>query len=270
MSQPTTQTVARTSANAPNSEIAERRRNAMNTRRSAFRRAYPPFVGLEGLPVRVDVPSRMIRFGHGKTRVTLAWLSGAALACALIGTCLALLRSDVLPFRDAWPSFHGTRHSGDPAGSAAGRVTARRPSVLRPAADHGRRGARDRPPRPRPSRPSRRSRDDGPAPRHGLRPAGHHDAGHHRLDARADPDHQRRHHVGPHGTDPLPTFPATLPAVPVPTTTTVPASTTPDVAAASVDTRCRPRPRAAPARRAVPPTPTRRAPTTIRPATPRR
>src|SRR5690349_11982794 len=50
----------------------------------------------------------MIRFGHGKTRVTLAWLAGAAVACALIGTCLALLRSDVLPFRDAWPSTHGT------------------------------------------------------------------------------------------------------------------------------------------------------------------
>src|SRR6476469_9652711 len=95
---------------APTRQIYKWRRcgNAMNTRRSGFRRAYPPFVGLEGLPVRVDVPSRMIRFGHGKTRVTLAWLSGAALACALIGTCLALLRSDVLPFRDAWPSFHGT------------------------------------------------------------------------------------------------------------------------------------------------------------------
>ena len=51
----------------------------------------------------------MIRFGHGKTRVTIAWLAGAALACALIGTCLALLRSDVLPFRDAWPTTHGTR-----------------------------------------------------------------------------------------------------------------------------------------------------------------
>src|SRR6185312_8194532 len=79
----------------------------MNTRQSAFRRANPPFVGLEGKAIRVDVPSRMIRFGHGKTRVTLAWLAGAALACALIGTCLALLRSDVLPFRDAWPSTHG-------------------------------------------------------------------------------------------------------------------------------------------------------------------
>src|SRR3954469_11612700 len=81
----------------------------MDTGRSAFRCGNPPFVGLEGKPVRVDVPSRMIRFGHGKTRVTVAWLAGAALACALIGTCLALLRSDVLPFRDAWPSTHGTR-----------------------------------------------------------------------------------------------------------------------------------------------------------------
>src|SRR3954454_2111619 len=80
----------------------------MDTGRSAFRCGNPPFVGLEGKPVRVDVPSRMIRFGHGKTRVTVAWLAGAALACALIGTCLALLRSDVLPFRDAWPSTHGT------------------------------------------------------------------------------------------------------------------------------------------------------------------
>src|SRR3954468_22877318 len=81
----------------------------MDTGRSAFRCGNPPFVGLERKPVRVDVPSRMIRFGHGKTRVTVAWLAGAALACALIGTCLALLRSDVLPFRDAWPSTHGTR-----------------------------------------------------------------------------------------------------------------------------------------------------------------
>src|SRR3954462_11579474 len=80
----------------------------MNRRQSGFWCGNPPFVGLEGKPVRVDVPSRMIRFGHGKTRVTVAWLAGAALACALIGTCLALLRSDVLPFRDAWPSTHGT------------------------------------------------------------------------------------------------------------------------------------------------------------------
>jgi hypothetical protein len=32
------------------------------------------------------------------------WLSGALVACALIGTCLALLRSDILPFNGAWPS----------------------------------------------------------------------------------------------------------------------------------------------------------------------
>ena len=32
-----------------------------------------------------------------------------SVACALIGTCLALLRSDILPFRDAWPSTQGTR-----------------------------------------------------------------------------------------------------------------------------------------------------------------
>ena len=88
--------------------LSENDRNAMNTGRSAFQCGNPPFVGLEGKPVHVDVPSRMIRFGHGKTRVTVAWLAGAALACALIGTCLALLRSDVLPFRDAWPSAHGT------------------------------------------------------------------------------------------------------------------------------------------------------------------
>src|SRR3954462_4576421 len=80
----------------------------MNRRQSGFWCGNPPFVGLEGKPVRVDVPSRMIRFGHGKTRVTVAWLAGAALAFALIGTCLALLRRDVLAFRDAWPSTHGT------------------------------------------------------------------------------------------------------------------------------------------------------------------
>src|SRR5689334_22349296 len=88
--------------------MLRKRRNAVNRGRSPFRCGNPPFVGLEGKPVQVDVPSRMIRFGHGKTRVTLAWLAGAALACALIGTCLALLRSNVLPFRDAWPSNHGT------------------------------------------------------------------------------------------------------------------------------------------------------------------
>ena len=38
----------------------------------------------------------------------MAWLAGALVACALIGTCLALLRSDILPFRDAWPSTQGT------------------------------------------------------------------------------------------------------------------------------------------------------------------
>ena len=51
----------------------------------------------------------MIRLGPGRTRATLAWLSGAIMAFALIGTCLALLRSDILPFRDAWPSAHGSR-----------------------------------------------------------------------------------------------------------------------------------------------------------------
>src|SRR5690349_12766492 len=90
-------------------QLLAKRQNTMNTGRSAFRCGNPPFVGLEGKPVHVDVPSRMIRFGHGKTRVTLAWLAGAAMACAMIGTCLALLRSDVLPFRDAWPSNNGSR-----------------------------------------------------------------------------------------------------------------------------------------------------------------
>src|SRR6186713_1532634 len=51
----------------------------------------------------------MIRLGPGRTRATLAWLSGAIMAFALIGTCLALLRSDILPFRDAWPSAQGSR-----------------------------------------------------------------------------------------------------------------------------------------------------------------
>ena len=51
----------------------------------------------------------MTRLGPGRTRATLAWLSGAIMAFALIGTCLALLRSDILPFRDAWPTAHGSR-----------------------------------------------------------------------------------------------------------------------------------------------------------------
>ena len=51
----------------------------------------------------------MTRLGPGRTRATLAWLSGAIMAFALIGACLALLRSDILPFRDAWPSAHGSR-----------------------------------------------------------------------------------------------------------------------------------------------------------------
>jgi hypothetical protein len=49
----------------------------------------------------------MIRLGPGRTRATLAWLAGAITACALIGTCLALLRSDILPFREAWPTAQG-------------------------------------------------------------------------------------------------------------------------------------------------------------------
>ena len=51
----------------------------------------------------------MTRLGPGRTRATIAWLSGAIMACALIGTCLALLRSDILPFRDAWPNAQGSR-----------------------------------------------------------------------------------------------------------------------------------------------------------------
>ena len=90
----------------------------------------------------------MIRLGPGRTRATLAWLSGAIMACALIGTCLALLRSDILPFRDAWPSAHGSRTPvsqlapPQPASQPAGRP------VARSAAHDDRRSARDRPPRP--------------------------------------------------------------------------------------------------------------------------
>ena len=56
----------------------------------------------------------MTRLGPGRTRATLAWLSGAIMAFALIGTCLALLRSDILPFRDARRA--GTRPAAEPAG----------------------------------------------------------------------------------------------------------------------------------------------------------
>src|SRR6266511_3617038 len=51
----------------------------------------------------------MLPLGSGPTRATLAWLSGALMACALIATCLMVLRSDVLPFQGSWPSLHGSR-----------------------------------------------------------------------------------------------------------------------------------------------------------------
>src|SRR5215211_8042247 len=51
----------------------------------------------------------MLPLGSGPTRATLAWLSGALMACALIATCLLVLRSDVLPFQGSWPSLHGSR-----------------------------------------------------------------------------------------------------------------------------------------------------------------
>ena len=50
----------------------------------------------------------MLPLGTGPTRATLAWLSGALMACALIATCLLVLRSDVLPFQGSWPSLHGS------------------------------------------------------------------------------------------------------------------------------------------------------------------
>src|SRR4051794_29683762 len=202
----------------------------MDTRRSAFRCGNPPFVGLEGKPVRVDVPSRMIRFGHGKTRVTVAWLAGAALACALIGTCLALLRSDVLPFRDAWPSTHGTRTPvselapPQPASQPDGRPSfAAQPTTVGGVPVIGLPGVSGLP------------SATGPlAPATGTGPLGATLPG-----SGASPAPTQTTTGGTSGgppTPPLPTSPA--PAAPIPATPTappVPATTTPDVAAPGPD-----------------------------------
>src|SRR4051794_15148742 len=204
----------------------------MDTRRSAFRCGNPPFVGLEGKPVRVDVPSRMIRFGHGKTRVTVAWLAGAALACALIGTCLALLRSDVLPFRDACPSTHGTRTPvselapPQPASQPGGRPSfAAQPTTVGGVPVIGLPGVSGLPTAAGPLAPATGSGPLGVTlPGSGASPA---------------PTQTTSGGTSVETQQPtaLPTFPATAAPIPATTTTTppVPAITTPDVAAAGPD-----------------------------------
>ena len=180
------------------------------------------------MPVQVDVPSRMIRFGHGKTRVTVAWLAGAALACALIGTCLALLRSDILPFRDAWPSTHGTptpvsqlappQAASQPAGSPS---FAAQPTTVGGAPVIG-----------LPGLPAA----TGPlAPATGSGPLGAALPGTSSSPATTQTT-TGNGSVGPQGTT-LTTFPATAPpAIPAIPAAPVPGPTTPDVAAAGTDT----------------------------------
>src|SRR4051812_48553996 len=204
----------------------------MDTGRSAFRCGNPPFVGLEGKPVRVDVPSRMIRFGHGKTRVTVAWLAGAALACALIGTCLALLRSDVLPFRDAWPSTHGTRTPvselapPQPASQPAGRPSfAAQPTTVGGVPVIGLPGVSGLPSATGPLAPA-----TGSGPLGATLPG---------TGGSPTPTPTQTTSGGTSGGTPittLPTFPATAPPVPATTIAApVPATTTPDVAAPGSD-----------------------------------
>src|SRR6266545_6076909 len=65
----------------------------------------------------------MLPLGPGTTRATLAWLSGALMACALIATCLLVLRSDVLPFQGSWPSLRGARAAITELAPAPARVT---------------------------------------------------------------------------------------------------------------------------------------------------
>ena len=65
----------------------------------------------------------MLPLGSGPTRATLAWLSGALMACALIAACLLVLRSDVLPFQGSWPSLHGSRAPMTELAPAPARVT---------------------------------------------------------------------------------------------------------------------------------------------------
>jgi hypothetical protein len=65
----------------------------------------------------------MLPLGSGPTRATLAWLSGALMACALIAACLLVLRSDVLPFQGSWPSLHGSRPAVTELAPAPARVT---------------------------------------------------------------------------------------------------------------------------------------------------
>ena len=65
----------------------------------------------------------MLPLGSGPTRATLAWLSGALMACALIATCLLVLRSDVLPFQGSWPSLHGSRAETTELAPPPARVT---------------------------------------------------------------------------------------------------------------------------------------------------
>ena len=197
----------------------------------------------------------MIRFGHGKTRVTLAWLAGAALACALIGTCLALLRSDVLPFRDAWPSTHGTRTPvsqlapPQAASQPGGRPSfAAQPTTIGGAPAIGLPGLSGLP----------TGTGTGPlAPAAGLRPAG-------RRPCPAPAHRPRRRQtttgggtVGPQGARCPASPPRSRRSRPRRATPAVPAAATPDVAAARPDIPCRRAPPAAPAPRAVRPTPTR-------------
>ena len=223
----------------------------------------------------------MIRFGHGKTRVTLAWLSGAALACALIGTCLALLRSDVLPFRDAWPSFHGT---GTPvsrlappqaASQPAGRPSvAAQPTTVGGASAIGLPGLPGLPGVPGTTGPVLPITGSGPlgTTTPGTTTPGTTTPGTTGSTPAPTQTTSGGTSVGQQDTSPLPTFPATPPAVPIPTTTVFPASTTPDVAAATVDPQAQTSAtgRPGPSGRTADADATRRAPTTIRPPTPRR
>ena len=181
----------------------------------------------------------MIRFGHGKTRVTVAWLAGAALACALIGTCLALLRSDVLPFRDAWPTTHGTRTPvselapPQPASQPGGRPSfAAQPVTIGGAPAIGLSGLPGLP-----SATGPLTAGPGSGPLGATLPGTGTGTGTGTGSAPAPSQTTTgASTVGAQGTTPLPAFPATPPTVPVTTTTpTFPATTTPDVAAPGPD-----------------------------------